>query len=113
LSLLQDLLALKQTLPESFPEDAADWEAMHAAQSDEYHSRHNHLHDQDDAHDTFHHHDESDMTTQHLAGTDEFSVEHDSDDMVHLLDGERTIRVTMPYHDWVELCKQTLRAHHE
>jgi hypothetical protein len=108
LSLLQDLLALKQSIPENQDE----WEAMHAAQSDEYHSR-NHLHDQDDAHDAFHHHDESDMTTHHIAGTDEFSVEHDSDDMVHLLDGERTIRVTMPYRDWVELCKQTLHGHHE
>jgi len=102
MSLLQDLLALKQPIPENQDE----WEAMHAAQSDEHHER-SHLHDQDDAPDAFDH----DMTTTELASSDEFSVEHDSDDMVHLLDGERSIRVTMPYHVWLDLCQETVHKH--
>jgi hypothetical protein len=102
LSLLQDLLALKQAIPENQDE----WEAAHAAQADEFHSR-NHLHDQDDAPGAFDH----EMTTTELAGSDEFTVEHDSDDMVHILDGERSIRCTMPYHVWLDLCRETVHKH--
>jgi hypothetical protein len=91
MSILQDLLALKQAIPENQDE----LEAAHAAQADEFHSGH----------------DDSDMTTTELASADEFAVEHDSDDMVHILDGERSIRVTMPYHIWLELCQETVHRH--
>jgi hypothetical protein len=109
LSILQDLLALKQAIPENQDE----WEAMHAAQSDEYHStpsvrdmKNSMVADIDSHGDTY-----REASTEELASADEFAVEHDSDDIVHLLDGEHSIRVTMPYQIWLELCQETVRKH--
>lgn len=116
MSLLQDLLALKRSVAES----ANEWEDIrdeheraHAAQSDEFHSTPS-VRDMKDAMvaDIDNHPDEyREATTKELAFADEFSVEHDSDDMVHLLDGERHVRVSMPYHVWVELCQETVHKH--
>ena len=54
---------------------------------------------------------EQSAATEEIASSDEYSVEHDSDDSVHLLDGERSIRVSMPYHIWLDLCQETVHRH--
>ena len=42
-----------------------------------------------------------------IAKADEFTVQLDGDDeMVHLLDGEKNIRVSMPLVIWKQLCRQ-------
>lgn len=90
MSLLQDLLALKQPVAENQDE----WEAAHAAQAEEFHSAQVH-----------------DGTYNELAQSDEFSVQLDDDDTVNLLDGEMTVRASMPYRVWLELCQETVHKH--
>lgn len=93
MSILKDLLAIK-VVDESYdvdPEDALaahadELEAAHAAQAHEYHS-HGHSH-------------------HVIAHADEFSVELE-DDLVHLLDGEGVVRMSMPADVWHSLCRQT------
>lgn len=46
---------------------------------------------------------------QLLADSDEFAAYLDSDDSVHILDGEYTIRVSMPLRVWENLIKDTLK----
>lgn len=38
-----------------------------------------------------------------IAQADEFKVEHDENDQVHIIDGEGTIRVSMPVDVWRQL----------
>lgn len=40
-----------------------------------------------------------------LSQADEFRVEIDENEQVHLLDGEQTVRVSMPYVIWKQLCR--------
>lgn len=42
-----------------------------------------------------------------VAHADEFRVEMDEDETVHLLDGEQSIRVSMPIKTWRKLCSMT------
>lgn len=108
MSLLQDLLALNLR---PVAENQDEWEAANAAQAEEHHSRVPSVRDMMVANIDRRIAHDREVTTQELAFADEFSVEHDSDDMVHLLDGERSVRVSMPYHTWVELCQETVHKH--
>lgn len=90
MSILKDLLALK---PIAEDHDYDELEAAHVAQADEFHSRGSSSHDDAPV----------------LASADEFQVEVDGDDVV-LLDGEQTVRLTMPRHVWMDLCRQSLEA---
>ena len=46
-------------------------------------------------------------TTTTIAEADEWQVQQDADEQVHLLDGEGTVRATMPIDVWVELVKSS------
>lgn len=41
-----------------------------------------------------------------IAHADEFRVEMDENEQISLLDGEGTVRVTMPFIIWKQLCRQ-------
>ena len=88
---------LKDLIKSAVAENHDELEAMHAAQADEFHSG-------------GHHHEDDD--SELLAADDEFRVFVDAADMVHLHDGEGTIRVSMPYHVWFQLADETMHAHH-
>ena len=49
---------------------------------------------------------DEDTSNRLLAKADEFRVEIDDNEQVHLLDGEGTIRVSMPYVIWKQLSRQ-------
>lgn len=105
MSLLQDLLALKQPVAESHDE----LDAMHAAQADEFHSRIPSVRDMKDEM-VANIERRRAMATKELASADEFRVELDADGFVHILDGEETVRLSMPYEVWTQLCDDTM--HH-
>lgn len=45
-----------------------------------------------------------------LGKSDEFKLELDKDGQVHLLDGEGTVRVSMPKDTWKDLAKKTFKS---
>jgi len=45
-----------------------------------------------------------------LGKSDEFKLELDMDGQVHLLDGEGTVRVSMPKNTWKDLAKRTFKS---
>jgi hypothetical protein len=49
--------------------------------------------------------EEDDNWPKLISRADEFRVEMDKDEQVHLLDGEGTIRVSMPLVIWKQLCR--------
>ncbi len=51
------------------------------------------------------------LTEGHVLGkSDEFKLELDKDGQVHLLDGEGTVRVSMPKDTWKDLAKRTYKS---
>lgn len=47
----------------------------------------------------------------HVIGkSDEFKVEIDKDQQVHLIDGEGTVRVSMPKNVWKDLAERTFKS---
>lgn len=49
--------------------------------------------------------EEDDNWPKLISHADEFRVEMDKDEQVHLLDGEGKIRVSMPLVIWKQLCR--------